>query len=221
MTHPSSPLARRLPTPSWVNPRLLAGVLLIMVSVGTGAKVFSATDRSVLVWAVTRDIAAGTVLAPEDVRPARARLFDSAPSYLDTAASPAGRAATRRLAEGELLPVAALGTLRPAVVVNIPVAPANAPAVARGQSIDVWASSKDCLPERVLAAAPVQEVRTESGALSGGAGALQVVVRVGAVDAERVLAALSREATIRLVVLEGDPPGRAVGASSCARSDGR
>ncbi len=93
--------------------------------------------------------------------------------------------------------------------------------MARGQSIDVWASSKDCLPERVLAAAPVQEVRTESGALSGGAGALQVVVRVGAADAERVLAALSREATIRLVVLEGDPPGRAAGASSCVRPGGR
>ena len=110
-------------------------------------------------------------------------------------------------------------TVPPAVVVNIPVQPANAPAVVRGQSVDVWASSKECLPERVLAAAPVQEVRAEGvGALSGGAGALQVVVRVSALEAERVLVALSREATIRLVVLEGDPPGRAAAtATSCGR----
>jgi hypothetical protein len=191
---------------------------MIVVSITAGAKVVSAADRSVLVWAVARDVAAGTVLAPDDVRPARVRLFESAPRYLDIATTPAGRAVTRRLAEGELVPATALRTGAPAVVVNIPVQPTNAPAVARGQAIDVWASSKDCPPERVLAAAPVQEVHVDGiGALSGGAGALQVVVRVTAVEAERVLAALSREATIRLVVLEGDPPGRAAAPTTCVR----
>lgn len=218
MVDPPSPSARRLRAPSWLQPRLLAGGLMIVVSVAAGTKVVSAADRSALVWAVSREVAAGTVLAPDDLRPARVRLFDSAPRYLDTAESPAGRAVTRRLAEGELLPVAALRILPPAVVVNIPVQPANAPAVTRGQSVDVWASSKDCLPERVLAAAPVQEVRSDGvGALSSGAGSLQVVVRVGAAEAERLLAALSRETTIRMVVLEGDPPGRAAAATSCVR----
>jgi hypothetical protein len=218
MVDPQSPSARRLKAPAWFQPRLLAGGLMIVLSITTGTKVVSAADRSVQVWAVARDVAPGTVLAADDLRPARVRLFDSAPRYLDTAESPAGRAVTRRLAEGELVPAAALRTVPPAVVVNIPVQPANAPAVARGQSIDVWASSKDCLPERVLAAAAVQEVRSEGvGALSSGAGSLQVVVRVGAVEAERVLAALSREATIRLVVLEGDPPGRAAAGTSCVR----
>ena len=219
MVDPPSPSARRLHAPSWLQPRLLSGVLLIVVSVVGGATIVSAADRSVLVWAVARDVAAGTVLAPDDLRPVRVRLFDSAPRYLAATRSPAGRAVTRRLAEGELVPAAALRTVLPAVVVNIPVQPANAPAVTRGQSIDVWASSKDCLPVRVLAAAPVQEVRADGvGALSGGAGALQVVVRVSAAEAEQVLAALSREATIRLVVLEGDPPGRAAAATACVRS---
>ncbi len=220
MVDPPSLPARRVPVPSWINPRLLSGVLLITLSVGAGSMLLSAADRSVLVWAVARDVAAGTVLTAEDLRPARVRLFEVAPGYLDIAASPAGRTVTRRLAEGELLPVAAVRMVPPAVVVNIPVPPANAPAISRGQSVDVWASSKDCPPERVLAAAPVQEVRTEAGALSTGTGALQVVVRVEAAEAERVLAALSREATIRLVVLEGDPPGRAAGPASCVRSGG-
>jgi hypothetical protein len=216
---PPSPPARRLTAPSWATPRRLAGLLLIVVSVVTGARVVAAADRSVLVWAVTRDVAAGTVLTPDDLRPVRARLFDSASRYLDVAVSPAGRAASRRLAEGELLPVAALQTVPPAVVVNIPVQPANAPAVVRGQSVDVWASSKDCLPRRVLAAAPVQDVRTEGGPLAASGGALQVVVRVSAAEAERVLAALSQEATIRLVVLDGEPPGRATAPPTCVRPE--
>lgn len=218
MAGPPSPSARRLQDRPWLHPRLLAGVLMILASVGMGVRVVSAADRSVLVWAAVRDIASGTVLVPADLRPARVRLFDSAPHYLAATESPAGRAVARGLVAGELVPAAALRTVPPAMVVNIPVQPANAPAVVRGQSIDVWASSKECLPERVLTSAPVQEVRAEGvGALSSGVGALQVVVRVSAVEAERVLAALSREATIRLVVLEGDPPGRAATAPSCVR----
>ena len=220
MVDPPSLPARRLPVPSWINLRLVSGVLLIMLSVGAGSMLLSAADRSVLVWAVARDVAAGTVLTADDLRPARVRLFEAAPRYLAVATSPTGRTVTRRLAEGELLPVAAVRMVPPAVVVNLPVPPANAPAVARGQSIDVWASSKDCPPERVLVAAPVQEVRTEAGALSAGTGAQQVVVRVAAAEAERVLVALSREATIRLVVVEGDPPGRAAATASCLRPGG-
>ncbi|MFL5913132.1 MAG: hypothetical protein ACJ768_21510 [Gaiellaceae bacterium] len=218
MIDPPSPPAHRLPMRSRLQPRLVAGVLLIVASVAMGARIVSAADRSVLVWAVTRDVAVGTVLAPEDLRPTRARLFDSASRYLDGARSPAGRAVTRRLSAGELVPAAAVRTVPPAVVVNIPVQPANAPAVTHGQSVDVWASSKDCLPQRVLAGAAVQDVRADGvGALSGTAGGLQVVVRVSAAEAERMLAALSREATIRLVVPEGDPPGRAVTATACVR----
>jgi len=192
---------------------------MIVVSVGAGIQLAASADRSILVWAAARDVTAGTVLRSDDVRPARVRLFDSAPRYLDVAASPVGRIVTRRLAEGELVPLAAVRMVPPAAVVNIPVQPANAPAVARGQSVDVWATSKDCPPERVLAAAPVQDVRTEDGALSAGSGTLQVVVRVGAVETERVLAALSREATIRLVVLEGDLPHPGPATTACVGRD--
>src|SRR5918993_4212520 len=101
-----SPAARRLQLPSWLDLRLVTGVLLILLSVGAGASLLSSADRSVLVWAADRDVAAGTVLTPEDLRPARVRLFESAPRYLDVAAAPTGRTVTRRVAEGELLPVA-------------------------------------------------------------------------------------------------------------------
>lgn len=220
MTDPPSPPARRLAPPSWINLRMISGTLLILLSVGAGASLLSAADRSVLVWAAARDVAAGTVLTTEDLRPVRVRLFDTAPSYVGVVAVPTGRTVSRRLAEGELLPIAALRTIAPGVVVNIPVPPANAPSVARGQTVDVWAGGKDCGPERVLAGVPVQEVRSGTGALSAGAGALQVVVRVDAAEAERVLAALSQEAAIRLVVVEGDLAARAAGPLTCARTGG-
>lgn len=220
MIDPPSPSARRLAPASWINVRMISGALLVLLSMGIGASLLSAADRSVLVWAAARDVAAGTVLTAEDVRPVRVRLFDSAPSYVGVVASPTGRTVSRRLAEGELLPVAAIGTVAPGVVVNIPVLPANAPSVARGQTVDVWAGGKGCGPERVLAGVPVQEVRSEGGPLSAGGSALQVVVRVGAAEAERVLAALSQEVAIRLVVVEGDLATRPAGPLTCVRTGG-
>ena len=210
MVVPPSPVARRLRAPSWLDRRLVAGVLLVAVSTAAGAKVISAADTSVEVWALVRDVAPGTVLTADDVRPARVRLFESGPLYLGTADPPAGRSVDRSLRAGELLPVGALRLGPPGMIVNIPVRLQDAPAVARGQSVDVWATATGCAPTRVLAGAAVQDVRGDgAGALSSAAGFLQVVVRVGVPDAERLLAALGAEATIRLVVLDGVAPGAA------------
>ena len=220
MDVPPSPPARRLRPPSWLDPRLILGALLVVGSAAGGSVIVSTADRSVQVWALTRDAAAGTVLAADDVRPARVRLFDSGPGYLATAVSPAGRAVVRSLSAGELLPAAALGTTAPGLVVNLPVRPDNAPAVSRGQAVDVWAGTKDCGPRRVLASVAVQDVRTDdTGALSSGTGLLQVVLRVGRPEADRLLAVLGVDSTIRLVVVDGAPEAGAVEAP-CGRDGG-
>jgi hypothetical protein len=214
---PPSPPARRLRPPSWIDPRLVLGILLIAGSMAAGSTIISAADRSVRVWALTRDVAASTVLSADDVRPARVRLFDSAPGYLGTTQSPAGQAVTRALSAGELLPAAALRTSGPGLVVSLPVRPENAPSVTRGQAVDVWASTKDCGPRRVLASAAVQEVGTDdAGALTTGTGLLQVALRVGRADADRLLAVLGIESTIRLVVVDGAPAAGAP-AAPCGR----
>lgn len=219
MDSPPSPPARRLRPPSWWDLRLLTGALLVIGSTVAGTLVVSAADRSVLVWALTRDVAASTVLAADDVRPVRVRLFDSTPGYLDVASSPAGRSVARALSAGELLPASVLEDGRPGLVVNLPVRPENAPAVTRGQAVDVWAGTRDCGPRRVLAAAAVQEVRTDdAGTLSAGTGVLQVVLRVGTADAERLLAVLGVESTVRLVVVDGPAPQAAATAAPCGRA---
>ncbi len=218
MDSPPSPPARRLRPPSWFDVRLVAGVLLLVSSMAAGTAVVSAADRSVQVWALTRDVAASTVLAADDVSPVRVRLFDSAPGYLDTARSPAGRSVARALSSGELLPASALMDSPPGLVVNLPLRLENAPSVARGQAVDVWAGTKDCGPRRVLASAAVQEVRSDGdGALAAGSGVLQVVLRVGPVDAERLLTVLGVESTVRLVVVDGPAPPGPV-AAPCGRA---
>lgn len=204
MAVPPSPPARRLRAPSWLDPRVATGLLLIAVSVTAGARVVGSADRSVQVWSLTRDVAAGTVLAAGDVAPARVRLFDSGPLYLRTADSPAGRSVSRDLRDGELLPASALAVPAPAAVVAVPVQPQHAPALARGQTVDVWATVKGCGPDRVLAGVPVQEVRADrAGSLSAATGSVQVVLRVGPAEAARLIAALGGDAVIRLVVLDG------------------
>ena len=219
MVVPASPVARRLRRPSWLDPRVATGILLIAVSVTTGARIVGGADRSVQVWALTRDVSAGTVLVRTDVELARVRLFDSGPRYLQAAGSPAGRTVSRDLSRGELLPASAVIAVPPAAIVAVPVRPQNAPALSHGQAVDVWATVKGCSPVRVLARVPVQEVRSDrAGALSASAGAVQVVLRVAPADAARLVAALGAEAVIRLVVLDGAVSAAvASGPASCSR----
>ncbi len=210
----ASPQARRLNHPSWLDLRLVTGVLLVLVSVLLGAKVIATADRSVRVWALARDLSAGTTLSTADLQPARVRLFDSAEEYLRVSQSPAGRTVTRALRAGELLPRSVVAPTPSGAIVNIPVQPGNAPGLARGTLIDVWSTIKGCAPVQVLSRVPVQDVRTGGGgALAVGPASVQVIVRIAPEDARRVVAALGVESTIRLVVLYGDVPPTATPAA--------
>jgi SAF domain len=207
---PPSPAARRLHQPSWLDLRLVSGVVLVLASVLLGAKVVAGADRSVEVWALAHDAAAGTVLTSADLRPARVRLFDTANAYLRVIQSPAGRTLIRSFKAGELLPRSAVVPTPAGAIVSIPVQPGNAPGLARGQLIDVWSTVKGCAPVQVLSRVPVQDVHAGGGgALSVNPTALQVIVRVSSSDARRVIAALGTESTIRLVVVDGDLAGAA------------
>jgi SAF domain len=212
---PASPPARRLHHPSWLDLRLIVGILLVLISVLVGAKVMANADRSVQVWALARDVAAGTTLVADDLRPARVRLFDNGAAYLQAVQSPTGRTVTRDMRAGELLPRLAVGATEPAAIVSIPVQAGNAPALARGALIDVWSTVKGCVPVQVLSRVVVQDVRSGAGgALSVNPASIQVIVRVTPEQARRVVAALGTESTIRLVVLEGDLPPAPVPTAS-------
>ena len=138
-----SPRARRLASPGWLDGRLVLGVLLVLVSVVVGARVLSAADRSTLVYALTQDLAAGSVLAEDDLTPVRVRLFDNAAEYVAVeGAAPTGYVVRRGLGAGELLPRGALSVPERDVdfrEVTVPVEVGHLPPGLSGRAqVDVW-----------------------------------------------------------------------------------
>ena len=207
---PASPVAGRLAAPRWLDTRLVLGVLLVLVSVLIGARVLAGADRSQLVWATSRALAPGSVLAPADLVPVRVRLFDAASLYLDASEpAPAGYIVSRGLGAGELLPDDALR--RPGVeadvrLVTVLVEIGHVPPDLRdGQQVDVWVT-----PERdstssaavkdgdvdlsgaqvVLSAVTVSTGPPEAGFSTGGT-SVPVVLQVAPADVARLLSATS------------------------------
>jgi hypothetical protein len=206
-----SPPARRLRQPSWLDLRLVLGVLLVLMSVVLGARIVAAADSSTQVWAVTGDVAAGTILTSDDLRSVRVRLFDDADRYLATTASPAGRTLSRSLGAGELLPRAALGGQPAGRLLSLPVPAMHAPdSLRRGQRIDVYATTKSTDARtpgrtvRILSDVPVQGVRAPRAGLSSGNTDYAVVLLVRPEDVAAVVAALST-AVIDVTVVTGGP----------------
>ena len=111
---PGSPKAARLGSPSWLDGRLVLGVLLVLVSVLVGAKLLASADTSQQVWVATHDLAPGTVLASGDLQTGRVRLFGASSLYV-AGAKPSGYVVQRGIRKNELLPVDSLSA--PGVVV--------------------------------------------------------------------------------------------------------
>ena len=159
---PVSPRASRLASPGWLDGRLVIGVLLVLVSVVVGARVLSSADRSTLVYAVTKDLAAGSVLDADDLEQVRVRLFDSAEEYVAAGDPPVGYVVRRGLGRGELLPRQALALPREDVdyrEVTVPIDVGHLPpGLAAGSQVDVWLT-----PESVDQQAADRPVPAPSG----------------------------------------------------------
>lgn len=138
------PRAARLGSPGWLDARLVAGVLLVLVSVVLGARLTASGDRSERVWSATHDLAAGSVLSVADLAPTRVRLFDRGDRYLLAAgAAPVGYVLGRGVGPGELVPRDSL--VRPGQGgvarrdVSVPVAAGHLPDdLQAGQQVDVY-----------------------------------------------------------------------------------
>ena len=92
---------------------------------------------------------------------------------------------------------------------TIPLAADAAPALAIGQRVKIWLSTKACSSLVVLADVAVQGVHDASGGRFSSAGGQDVVVSIAPDLAERLIAALVYDtSTMRAGVLTGAPqPG--------------
>ena len=196
---PGSPSASRLATPSWLDGRLVLGVLLVLISVLVGAKVLAGADSSQQVWSARHALAPGTVLVADDLELTKVRLFDTSGRYL-AGAAPVGYVVLRSIGSHELLPhdaLAAPGKQVERRQVTIPVAFGHLPTDLRaGDVVDVYVTPDEkavrrgtkgvdlTVPRLVLPDVVVAKVTRSSGLTSSG----QTVPVVVTVDPSQVLA---------------------------------
>jgi hypothetical protein len=220
MTAPPSPPANRHRLPSWLDVRLVLGILLVLVSVLVGARVVASANSSVRVWAVRSDLSAGSVLTAGDLKSVRVRLFDNADRYLATGRSPVGRSLSRDIGSGELLPRDALRARPCGSLLSIPVNAQHLPAgIAKGQRIDVFATPKGGDSKettQVLRGVAVQSAARPKGGLVASGALWSITVRVPAGQVGAVVRAI-RTADLDVAVAEDgtgaeDPCGTAAGA---------
>jgi hypothetical protein len=203
--------------PRWLDLRLVLGVLLVLGSVLLGARVVTSAAATVPVWAVSGDLAAGTVLTQDDLVAVDVRLDTAADAYLSTSTRPEGRTLSRAVRAGELLPRSALAQAEDLVQLALPVQAAFVPpSLRRGQLVDIYAvadpsagtSSPDGSVTPVVTGAPVQDLSGRAeGVLSTPTTTVQVVVSVGATEAADVLGAIGGRPLVVVVHGSVDPAG--------------
>ncbi|MFI7483308.1 SAF domain-containing protein [Kocuria sp. M1R5S2] len=169
----------RFRRPTWRDPRLLTGLLLVLASVAGVTAVVAAADRTEPYLAAARDLEVGQAVGADDVVAVDVRLQEAAGLYVpaDHAVAP-GTVATQRVAEGQLLPGTSLGTAdrldrKPVAVEVAHALPAEA---GPGAHVDVWVAGQKPTgrghePARLLLpAAEIASVRDQETALGAGRG---------------------------------------------------
>lgn len=202
--------AARLKRPSWKDPRLLIGLLLVLASTAGVIALLESQDTTTEVYSAREDIAVGSRLSPEDVVVVPVRLGDTADAYLPVAEGlPEGAVVTRLVTRGELVPSAAIGQAddldrKP---VGLSVENPLPTGTSAGARVDVWVSLRTDTntydePRLLLEAAEVAELTVGESALGSSSSTLvQVLVDDDAMP--ELLNALSNDARIAVVLNPG------------------
>lgn len=206
MVPESAATAARLKRPSWKDPRLMVGILLVLASVAGVVFLLGSADRTTEVYAARDGIAVGETLTPENVVRVKVRLGDAEQHYITASDGlPQGTVAVQRIAKDQLVPRASLGEVdqlnRKPVAIQVEQSlPSQA---VPGARVDVWVAQPDAKngfsePKLVLPGAEIAEVTTGSTALgSSKTTVLMVLVEDGQMPA--LLGAQANEAKISVV----------------------
>ena len=104
-----SPRASRLATPRWLDARLVLGVVLVLVAVVVGARVFASAGRYTNVYVARHALVPGEHLDAADLSVGQVRFSGEGGSYVAVArCAPTGYLVTRYVAAGEFVPLTAL-----------------------------------------------------------------------------------------------------------------
>jgi Flp pilus assembly protein CpaB len=189
--------------------RLAVGVLLVLVAVVAGARVFAAADTMTTVYVAAHDLVPGQHVTAGDVAVGRVRLDGEGSYYLaPSSGPPVGYVVTRFVGAHEFLPAGALSAQAAddSRFVTVPVQPGHLPGdLARGDRVDVYLTPKSAAgdatpaPRLVLSAVPVESREGGARTFSGNA-TLAVVLSVPRGDVASVVQAVE-SGTIDLVAV--------------------
>jgi hypothetical protein len=206
----SKETAARLRKPSWKDPRLLVGLLLVLASIAGVVALVGAADRTTEVYAAREEITVGQDVGPDDLVVVKVRLGDVDPAYVSADAElPQAAVALSLVRKGELLPKSALGEAdaldrKP---VGLTIDEALPKGAETGARVDVWVSMPDDRngfgePQLLLESAEIAEVSTSQSAL-GSSTSTQLHVLAEDDQMPSLLAALSNDAKIAVVLNPG------------------
>lgn len=205
----SAPTVPRLGAPRWRDPRLVLGVLLVLVSVVVGARVVAAADSTTEVWAAATDLGPGIPLRSSDLVVRRVHLDAGQERYVAARGeTPVGLVLLRTVGAGELLPRAAVASKAGADLRRVSVEVSTAAGLQRGSVVEVYAVPKSggTSPEaagsrRIVTDVTVADVG-DGGRLLGSSGRRTVTLMVPSSDVRAVLDAVAHGG-VELVGLPG------------------
>lgn len=198
--------ASRLRKPSWKDPRLLVGILLVCASVAGVVALVDTADRTVDVYALKANVSVGTEISPADLTVVGVRLGSTQESYVSVEDGIDDSAmAISMLRQGELLAVSAVGSAddldRQPVGLSIR-QPLSESAQA-GSMVDVWVSlpgegTSYQEPELLLQGVEIS-AREDSESALGGSSFTTLEVLVSEDKMASTLSAISNEAKIAVI----------------------
>lgn len=174
----------RLKKPSWKDPRLLVGLLLVLASVVGVVSLVGAADQTTDVYVAREAIAVGERLTADNTARAKVRLGELEELYISGEAGlPDGLVAVQRIGKDQLLPKESLG--KPDELDRKPVAitidePLPDQALA-GSRVDVWVAQPDTRngfsePSMLLPGAEIAQVTPGSTALGSSRSTILMVL---------------------------------------------
>lgn len=209
-----APPANRLHRPSWRDPRLAVGVLIVLASTVLGARIVAAADDTVPTFAARVDLKPGDRIEAGSLLRVDVQLGDGAGAYLDGAlGAPADGFALREIRAGELVPRSAVGGAEEINVqpVTVEADALSASALVVGSVVDVYVSRRDVSATQDRYADPVLMLGRVSVSWLpstpdrfGGAGSTSAVqVLVPSDSVPELLAAIDSESRVALVPVPG------------------
>jgi len=222
---PPSPPARRLGRRGWRDTRLLFGVLLVLMSVVIGARLFATADQTAAWVAAKGDLPAGHVVTAADLVTVRAQLDDAtAGRYYPgrRLKEVVGGTLSRPVGKGELLSGGDFaGTDAAATrIVPVVVKAGRVPALVPGDHVDVYVYQPAGAVDGSDTSTANGGGQGQSGGVgepaAGGAGAEVMVLHDVEFLGELRIATGDRSLTLRVPV---DAAIRAVAASQSDRVD--